>query len=173
MPVVNWDTIEDAEDFSPIPEDRYLAKIHECKEETTDNGDAQFVITFKVEHGQYKGRTVIDRLTFSAAGLKRVKFAMSRLGFNTEQKGSVAVQAAHLLGKFAIITIEHNTANDRFGNARVYNNVPWNGIERYIDGQTPLPVPGQAAPKPAAKATAATPAAAAEPAPITEEELPF
>ncbi|MDI6794806.1 MAG: DUF669 domain-containing protein [bacterium] len=82
MPKVDFSTIDDVQDFSPIPDGQYLSRLSEIEETTTQYGDELWKLRFEVIEGEYAGRYIFDNMVFSKAALKRVKLICSRLGID-------------------------------------------------------------------------------------------
>ena len=82
MARINFNTVDDIDDFSPLPEGQYLCRLAEVEEASTQYGDDMWKIRFVVAEGASQGRYIFDNLVFSEAALKRVKLVCSRLGLD-------------------------------------------------------------------------------------------
>ena len=131
MPKVNFPKVPDVQDFSPLPEGKYLCKIIEIDETTTRNDDEMWKLHFKVIKGESRGRHLIDNLVFSEAAMKRVKLICSRLGLDTTQE--IDVTPDLLLDRKCYIEVEiQDYVNDK-GEDRKRNKVAFAGYELYED----------------------------------------
>ncbi|KKL73659.1 hypothetical protein LCGC14_2072670 [marine sediment metagenome] len=129
MVKVNMNKIEDAEDFSPIPDGAYLCKIVEVDDtKETQNGDPMWRIRWEVLEGDYAGRIIFDNLIFSAKALKRVKLVFSRLGLDVSKDEEAEWTPQMIQDKHARITVLTEEYESEKG-PRKRNSVPFNGIE--------------------------------------------
>lgn len=127
MPRVNFADVEEAEDFSLLPDGVYLCAVQAIDDTVkTQAGDEMWDIRFRVEEGDYKGRAIFDRISFGKKALPRVKLLCSRLGMDVE--GEVNVQAGHLLGRKVFVNVETEEYVDRGGNEKTRNTVPFAGF---------------------------------------------
>ena len=132
MPKIDFRTVEDTADFSPLPMGKYLCRVAAIELGETSAGDERWLLRLTVDEGPYSGRTVIDNLSFSEAALKRVKFVCERLGVDVT--GEVDVSPDLLLGRLALVTVELGTYEDEFGARRIRNKVPYSGYEEPTAG---------------------------------------
>lgn len=131
MPKVNFPDVPDAQNFSPLPEGKYLCKIIEIDETTTRNDDEMWKLHFKVIKGESRGRHLIDNLVFSKAAMGRVKLICSRLGLDTSQE--IDVMPKLLLERKCYLMVEiQDYINDK-GQNRKRNVIPFSGYEIYED----------------------------------------
>jgi len=79
MPVINFSKVDDVQDYSPLPEGKYLCELSEVEETSTQYGDEMWKLKFEVVDGEHIGRYIFDNMVFSEAALKRVKLICSRL----------------------------------------------------------------------------------------------
>jgi hypothetical protein len=135
MPKIDFTTIDDAQDFSPIPEGKYLCRLAEVEEAHTRDGDDRWKLRFEVLEGPYQGRKIFDDLFFSAKALKRVKFVCSRLGLDVSAQGEFDLQPDHILDRVAYVTVEIEEYEDDHGVTKKRNKVPFAGYERVEEGR--------------------------------------
>ena len=83
MPKLDFNGVDEVDDFSPLPDGSYLCRLAEVEEDSTRNGDEMWKLRFAVEDGPHAGRYVFDNKPFTAAAMKRVKLICSRLGLDT------------------------------------------------------------------------------------------
>jgi len=129
MPKINFDNIDEMDDFSPVPEDSYICELIEIKEDTTANGDEMWKLKFKIVEGKYADRYLFDNLVFSAEAAKRVKFVCSRLGLKTS--GSIDLTSDMLLHRKTIINPIVEEYEDEHGKNKKRNKIPFAGYELY------------------------------------------
>jgi hypothetical protein len=125
MPKVNFANVPDPEEFSLVPEGKYLVKIAAIKvEETREHGNEMWRMSQEIMEGEHKGRVIFDRITFSnPKALSRVKLVCSRFGLNTSRE--VDLQPDMLIGcvAYANVTIrEHD--------GKKYNEIKFAAYER-------------------------------------------
>lgn len=151
MPVIDFDQVEDAEDFSPLPPDDYFCRVSDVEETVSQNGNEMWNLTLTVMDGEFGGRKFFDRLVFTPAALKRVKFVVQKLGIDVS--GTVELVPDMLTGRQAIVTVQNEPYTDDKGREKVRNSVPFAGYESVDGAGAPSPDDG--------------------PAPITDDDIPF
>ena len=129
MPRIDFNTVDDAEDFSPLPDGQYLCRLQDVEEALTQHGDEMWKLRFVVTEGEHEDRYVFDNLVFSPAALKRVKLICSRLGLDVS--GELDVTPALLKGRSCQITVDTETYEDEAGKTKRRNIVPFAGYDRY------------------------------------------
>ena len=135
MPKIDFNHVDDVQDFSPLPDGQYLCRVAEVEEASTQYGDEMWKLRFVVESGPHRGRYIFDNMVFSDAALKRVKLICSRLGLDVS--GELDVTPALIKGRTCYITVESEEYEDQEGNTKSRNVVPFAGYERAND--TPKP----------------------------------
>ena len=128
MPKINFEEIEDVQDFTPIPSGRYLCKLVEVEESKTQYDDEMWNVRFEVIEGEHKGRAVFDRMIFSQAAIKRVKLICSRLGLDVS--GPMNLTPEMVKGKTCYIAVQIEEYLDEGKNAKKRNVVPFAGYEK-------------------------------------------
>ena len=73
MPKIDFSNVDDVQDFSPLPDGKYLCQLSGIEEATTQNGDEMWKLRFEVVQEDHIGRLIFDNMVFSEAALKRVK----------------------------------------------------------------------------------------------------
>ena len=130
MPKVNMHAVEDAQDFTPIPDGEYLAQLVEVDEnKTTRDGDPMWSVRWQVLEGEHAGRYVFDNLVFSAKALKRVKLVFSRLGLDVAKDQEVDWTPDMIIGKQARITVVTEEYEDQSGQKKKRSSIPYAGFE--------------------------------------------
>jgi len=128
MPRIDFNNVDDVEDFAPLPDGKYLCRGAEVEEATTQYGDEMWKLRFVVESGSHRGRYIFDNLVFSDAAMKRVKLICSRLGLDIS--GELDLTPALVKGRSCYVTVETEEYEDQDGNTKKRNVVPFAGYER-------------------------------------------
>lgn len=140
MPKVNFGGVDDAQDFSAVPKDKYRCRVAKVKEGFTKNGDEMWSLRLRIEDGPYKGRLLFDNLIFSDAAMGRVKMVLSRLGLDVS--GSLDVTPSLIMGRTCIVTATVEDGQDDKGNVVQRNRIPFAGYK--VDEDAPAdPVGGR------------------------------
>lgn len=125
MPRIDFDTIEDAKGFEPVPEGAYLCRVDSIKESVTRGGDEMWALRLAITTGPYAGRLVFDNLPFSPKGLKRVKLFCSALGLDTA--GEIELTPDLLIGRTCRVEVRVEEYVDEKGQEKERNAVPFAG----------------------------------------------
>jgi hypothetical protein len=125
---VDFSTVEDTQDYTPIPKGEYLCRISKVEEALTGAGDPMWKLHLIVDEGDYKGRYVFDNLVFSEKALKRAKFILRCLGVDVS--GHVALTPEMIIGKQVNVRVEVKEYVDGEGREKEGNNVPFAGYEK-------------------------------------------
>lgn len=88
MPKVNWPDVRDADNFSPAPPGTYRVKVAKVDVGKSQSLDEMWTIELTIVAGDYKGKKIIDRLTFSPQGLPRVKIAAKAFGIDVSKESN-------------------------------------------------------------------------------------
>lgn len=124
---VDFSRVEDIEDYLSVPEGHYRVRVAEAREGWSRDGDVRYAMRLEVIEGEYAGRTAAwDGITFSERGLKRAKFVLGVLGFDTT--GRIELEPGDLLGREVWAEV---TAEDRVdpvsGQRTIRPRVPFAG----------------------------------------------
>ncbi len=125
MPRINFSTVDDATDFTPLPEGTYACRIDSVEEARTSRGDEMWKLRLVVTEGEYAGRLIFDNLVFSEKALKRVKFVCSRLGLDVS--GELDLTPAMIHGKTCRVRVEIEEYVDEEEKEKTRNRVPFAG----------------------------------------------
>jgi len=155
MPKIDFDNVDDVQDFSPIPDGKYLCRVAEVEEATTQYGDEMWKLRLVVESGPHRGRYIFDNMVFSEAALKRVKLICSRLGLIVS--GELDLKPSVIKGRTCYVTVETEEYEDHEGRTKRRNVVPFAGYDR-AEGSP---------------STSAAPAKSAGAEDDSEDDLPF
>lgn len=128
MPRIDFNRVDDVQDFSPLPDGRYLCRLAEVEEAATQYGDEMWKLRFVVESGPHRGRYIFDNMVFSDAALKRVKLICSRLGLDVS--GELDLTPSLIKGRRCYVTVETEEYEDYEGNTKQRNVVPFAGYDR-------------------------------------------
>jgi hypothetical protein len=128
MPKIDFDRVDDVQDFAPLPDGKYLCRVSDVEEATTQYGDEMWKLRLVVEAGPHRGRYIFDNMVFSDAAMKRVKLICSRLGLDVS--GEIELTAALIRGKSCYVTVETEDYEDQEGNTKRRNRVTFAGYER-------------------------------------------
>ena len=126
---INFADIEEAEDFTPVPDGQYLCELHECEETETSNQDEMWKLRWKILEGDYAGRIIFDNLVFSESAMKRVKLVFSRLGIDVS--GELDFDPSIISGKKVLVTVITEDYEAENGVVKKKNSVPFAGYEKY------------------------------------------
>ncbi len=127
MPKLDFSHIDDVQDFSPLPDGKYLCRVAEVEEARTHNDDEMWKLRFQVAEGPYLGRYIFDNMVFSDAALKRVKLICSRLGLDVS--GEMDLLPQMLKNRLTRLTVETEEYEDDEGRSKRRNVVPYAGYE--------------------------------------------
>jgi hypothetical protein len=127
MPRIDFNNVGDVQDFSPLPDGKYLCRVADVEEAATQYGDEMWKLRFAVDSGPHRGRYIFDNMVFSDAALKRVKHICSRLGLDTS--GELDLTPELIKGRSCYVTVNSEEYEDQEGNKKVRNVVPFAGYE--------------------------------------------
>ena len=136
MPKVDFSTIDDVQDFTPIPAGKYLCKLIGIEEARTQYDDEMWKLRFQVIDGDHVGRFVFDNLVFSEAAIKRVKLICARLGLDVT--GETDLTPAMIKDRTCWLTVQTEEYEDDEGREKSRNVVPFAGYERVESGSGPI-----------------------------------
>ena len=128
MPTIDFNTIDDVQDFTPLPEGTYLCRLADVEEATTQYGDDMWKLRFIVESGEHRGRYIFDNMVFSEAALKRAKLICSRLGLDVS--GELDLTPSVITNRTCNVSVNIEEYKDQEGNVKSRNVVPFAGYER-------------------------------------------
>jgi len=131
MPKIDFPSIPNAQDFSPLPEGEYLCQLVEIDESITQYNDEMWKLRFKVIEGKHKGRIILDNMVFSEAAMGRVKLICSRLGLDTSIETNITPDL--LQGHKCYISVEIQDYEDNKGETKKRNAVPFTGYRLFED----------------------------------------
>ena len=127
MPKIDFSKVDDVQDFTPLPDDRYLCQLGEIEEDTTQYNDEMWKLKFEVIEGEYSGRFIFDNLVFSEAALKRAKLICSRLGLDVSAEIDLTPDLLKGRKCYVLVTTEEYE-NDE-GETKKRNVVSFAGYE--------------------------------------------
>lgn len=128
MPEIDFDKVEDVQDYTPVPQGKYRCKLIDVEKSSTQFNDEMWNLRFQILDGEHAGRMIFDRISFSEAGMKRVKFVASRLGFKAE--GRQSLEPEMILGRSCVLNVLIEEYTDDEGKHKKRNVVPFAGYDR-------------------------------------------
>lgn len=133
MPKIDFSTVDEAGDFSPLPEGKYLSRLESIDDsQQTQNGDDMWRMQFQVIEGEYKKRYIFDNMVFSEKAMSRVKLICSRMGLDVS--GEVDLTTDLLIGRVVIIEVTVEEYTDEQEVTKKRNTVLFAGYERAEEG---------------------------------------
>lgn len=135
MPKIDFNKVDDVQDFSPLPDGKYSCTIVGVEEGSTQYGDEMWKVRFMVDHGPHRGRCIFDNLVFSKAAMKRAKLVCSRLGLDVS--GELDLKPEMIQGRRCYISVETEQYTDHEGRPKRRNVVPFAGYGRADGAETP------------------------------------
>lgn len=133
MPEIDFSTVDEAGDFSPLPEGKYLSLLESVDDtQRTQYDDEMWRMKFKVVEGEYKNRYIFDNMVFSEKAMSRVKLICSRMGLDVS--GAVELTSDLLIGRTVIIEVTVEEYTDEQEVTKKRNTVLFAGYERAEEG---------------------------------------
>lgn len=133
MPKVDWDSVPDNKDFSPLPDGQYCCVLNDIGAGVTRNNDEMWKLKFKVTEGKHSGRLIFDNMIFSEKAMPRVKLIASRLGFKAVGESELTPEL--IMGSKVMITVFTEDYIDNNDVKKKRNVVPYNGYDK-CDGKS-------------------------------------
>jgi hypothetical protein len=137
MPRINFNKVEDIQEFPPLPKGKYLCRAAEVEETTSSKGDDMWKIRFEVTKGDYTGRYVFAYLAFNHRSLARLKQMCHAMGLETSQEVNLTTNS--LIGRICFVRIVEQEYEDENGEVKIGNNVPYDAfspVRNDLDGKT-------------------------------------
>lgn len=132
MPEVPFGEVSETENFSPIPEGKYICKIADVKKEITKNNNEVWKLTLEVVEGEYKGRKIFDNLVFTEKAYSRIKKLYSAIGgYDLAQARDC--ETSDILDQVVLVDTCIENYQDNNGNAKSINKVTFAGYESATD----------------------------------------
>lgn len=155
MPRIDVTKVDEASDFTPIPDGTYPCECVEVEVKKTKNGDDMWAVKWSVIGGEFDGKNFYDNLVFTEAAMSRVKMVAKRVAGIDVDSGPFDFEPYHIEGKRAMIEVEINDYVDDKGKKRQNNKPTFGGYNYYdegADGGAPASSPAKSsAPAPAGK----------------------
>lgn len=127
---IDWNSVEDTQEFTPIPEGEYVALIDSVEEKESKNGDPMWLVKFVIQEESYKNRNVLCNLVFTEKGLGNVKKLYSAI-YGTKLPKSC--ETSDLIGEKVIIDVIITEYN-----GKKYNNVAYAGFKECESEEIPF-----------------------------------
>ena len=120
MPKINWEKVEDSQEFTPIPEGRYNATIDSVEVKETKNGDEMWLVKFNIDSENYQNRKILTNLVFNEGGYGNIKKLYSAI---FDSKLPKNCEPSDIEGEKVIIDVIITEYN-----GKKYNNIPYAGF---------------------------------------------
>jgi hypothetical protein len=126
---VDFNLVDDAENFVSVPNGTYLCEVAEVRARQGDDGAERWGMRWTVADGPYAGRTAAwDSLSFQARGLRRAKLVLQRLGLAVDGPQEIVPNLVE--GRRALVTVYARERVDPATGRRIISNrVPFAGVE--------------------------------------------
>lgn len=129
MPQVNWDEVQDT---TPVPEGQYRVSVTKINVGVSKYNDEMWTLELTIVNGKYAGRKIVDRMTFSQAGMSRVKLICAHLGVPT--KGTSLVTPDSLMHRECMLDVKVEPyVSTKDGKTYTNNKVPFAGYIEITD----------------------------------------
>lgn len=132
MPKVDFSKVEEAGDFTPIPENKYLLKCTRVETTQTRAGDEMWNITWQVQEGDYTNRLIWDRMVWNPKAYGMAKANLKGMGFDVS--GELDIQPSALDGIVAYATVYIDSYVDADGNEKRKNAIRIGSFNKSDDG---------------------------------------
>lgn len=126
---VDFDQIENCDNYASVPNGTYLCQVGEVRARFGDDGSERWGVRWLVIDGPYAGRTAAwDNLSFGSMGLRRTKLILQRLEVPVD--GPQEIVPSSIEGKRARVTVYARERIDPLTHRKVISNrVPFAGVE--------------------------------------------
>jgi hypothetical protein len=126
---VDFDQIENCDNFASVPNGTYVCYVGEIRTRRGDDGIERWSLRWIVGEGPYAGRTAAwDSLNFSGPGLRRAKLILQKLDVPVE--GPREIETSMLEGRRALVTVYAQERVDAATGRKVISNrVPFAGVD--------------------------------------------
>lgn len=126
---VDFDQVDDAENFVSVPNGTYPCQVAEIRIRQGEDGVERWGVRWVVADGPFAGRTAAwDSLSFEPRGLRRAKLILHRLGVPVD--GPQEVRPSDVEGRRALVTVYARERTDAATGRRIIaNRVPFAGVE--------------------------------------------
>lgn len=134
---VDFNQIENCDNYSSVPNGSYPCYVGEVRSRRGDDGAERWSVRWIVADGPYAGRTAAwDSLGFSGPGLRRTKLILQRLAVPVD--GPQEIEPSIVEGRRALVTVYAQERIDAVSGRKVIaNRVPFAGIEALPETDTP------------------------------------
>jgi len=127
MTHIDFSSIGDVTEYNPVPDGKYLVRVHNVESSQTVAGDPMWKVTLQVVDGTHAGRRIFDNLVFSSAALTRAKHICSALGLDVS--GSLDLEPKLIWDRRCIVSVVAKDYVDRDGHTKSRNEVLFAGYE--------------------------------------------
>lgn len=133
---VNWNGVDEAQDYGPVPAGTYLCRVAEAKAATTRYDDDMWKLTLEIAEGRYKGKQIWDNVVFSQGAMPRAKLICRCLGLETE--GETDIYPEDLRNRTAYVTVTVEEYVNKDGENRERNSVTYGGYSSAASDAVPV-----------------------------------
>lgn len=129
MVQVDFNQVDDAENYVSVPNGTYLCEVAEIRRRMSEDGAERWGLRWSVVDGPFAGRTAAwDSLGFEPRSLRRTKLVLQRLGIPVA--GTQEISPAEVEGRRAWVTVYARERVDAASGRRIISNrVPFAGVE--------------------------------------------
>ena len=106
MDDINFDNIDDYEEYPVLPAGTYLCQLVNIHERATNAGDQMWGLEFIVmDEGKNQWKKIFDNMVFSEKAMSRVKLIASRLGVKVQGTMNLSVLKGEIMNKSVYIEV--------------------------------------------------------------------
>ena len=132
MPKVQFQNVDDTQQFALIPEGDYVAEIVKVEETKTKKEDDMWKVQFKIIDGEHKGSSVFTFFVFNEGGYGNIKKLYKSIGGFDMAKTHNCVPA-DIEGEKVIITVAISEYTKSDGSKAKRNSIPYGGFKSIED----------------------------------------
>lgn len=122
---INFDKVEDGQDYSPVKPGWHDARIEKIEEKTTRKGDSMWAVTWRLLDS---GKVTWDNFIFAGKALQR--FKKFSVAVDMPTRGNVQLDENRYMGKECQIELIVEKYEDRKGETRTKNGITFLGFRR-------------------------------------------
>ena len=132
----NWDSVQAAGDFSPLPPGWYVCRWANGELRNARTGTPEYVLTFRVLEGEHKGRQVWHSIYLTEAAKTMAKRDLDRLGM-TNPKSQMEEPIPKGIRCKVQVTLRKDDNNVEHNRVRTFDVIGIDPPE--VDAFAPLP----------------------------------
>jgi hypothetical protein len=139
MPRVDFPNVDDASDYTVLPEGDYTCMVTEVFDEVSQAGNDMWKLHMRVDKGEYEGRMIFDNLVFTEKALPRVKIFAKACMLDVTKE--IDMQPAAVLGKMVMVSVFETSYENASGEKIPTNKVHFAGYAPAVDLPPLVPPP--------------------------------